>query len=89
MMDWVRAEPAEARDVVQLARIYCPDIPLDTGLMARILTESNASVRRVTVNLVKVHEYAIREGLKAVTEADWAKQSFFSRMAPVPRRGVA
>lgn len=89
MMDWVRAEPAEARDVVQLARIYCPDIPLESGLMARILTESSASVRRVVVNLVRVHEFAITHGLKAVTEADCAKQTFFSGMAPVPRRGVA
>jgi AAA domain len=89
MMDWVRAEPAEARDVVQLARIYCPDIPLDTGLMGRILSDSHASVGRVVVNLIKVHEHAITHGLKAVTEADWAKQTFFTGVAPAPRRKVA
>jgi DNA transposition AAA+ family ATPase len=89
MMDWVRAEPAEGRDVVQLARIYCPDIPLDNGLMARILTESSASVGRVVVNIGKVHEFALKHGLKTVTEADWAKETFFSGLAPAPRRGVA
>jgi DNA transposition AAA+ family ATPase len=89
MMDWVRAEPAEARDVVQLARIYCPDIALDSALMGRLLADSHASVRRIVVNLVKVHEHAMTRGLTSVTAADWADQKFFSGAAPAPRRAVA
>lgn len=85
MLDWVGAEPGDLTDVDHLAKIYCTGIDLDAALKAHLLAESNASIRRICVNLDRVREFALTKGLQAVTRKDWGKAGFFTGRAPSPR----
>lgn len=86
MLDWVAAQPADLREVGLLAGIYCRGIELDDQLRQMILKASNASVRRICVNLNMIAEMARTKGLDRVTGADWGKAEFFTGSAPAPRR---
>lgn len=89
MLDWVAAQPGELKDVALLGSIYCPGIELDADLKDHLFRHSNASIRRICVNLARVREFAATRGLTRVTAADWGKQGFFTGEAPAPRRAVA
>lgn len=86
MLDWVAAEPASADDVGHLAPIYAPGIEIADDLRRHLLAASRKSIRRVSINLALVNEFARVRGLTAVTMADWGKGSFFTGEAPAPRR---
>lgn len=89
MLDWVAAQPADIRDLGHLAPIYCPGVSLDADLKDYLLKVSQASIRRICVNLARVHEFALTRGMTAVTRGDWGKADFFTGEAPAPRRAVA
>lgn len=86
MLDWVPAQPGDLADVKHLAKIYCAGIELDNDLQAYLLKESNASIRRICINLDRVREFALTKGMTAVTRSDWGKAGFFTGHAPAPRR---
>lgn len=86
MLDWVAAQPADLREVGILAKLRCKGVELDEDLQRLILTASNASVRRVCVNLDRVREIARTRGLARISKADWGKADFFTGAAPAPRR---
>lgn len=86
MLDWVGAHPGDIGDVGHLARIYCPDIDLDADFKQHLLKVSNASIRRICINLDRVREFARTNGITTVTRKDWAKTDFFTGTAPAPRR---
>lgn len=89
MLDWVAAQPAELNEVGLLARIYARGIDLDAEMREHLLAVSNASTRRICVNLSKVSEFAKTRGLSRVTRADWGDDRLFTGIAPTPRRFVA
>lgn len=86
MLDWVGAQPGDISDVKHLARIYCTGVTLDEELQAYLLQVSNASIRRICINLDRVREFAVTKGLAEVTRKDWGKADFFTGLAPAPRR---
>lgn len=85
MLDWVGAQPADLREVGMLAEIHCAGIELDAALKALVLEASNASVRRICVNLSLLAEEARTKGLTRMSAADWGRK-FFTGSAPAPRR---
>lgn len=86
MLDWVPAQPGDLIDVKHLAKIYCAGVDLDEELMGYLLKESNASIRRICINLDRVREFALTKGMAAVTRKDWGRAGFFTGLAPAPRR---
>lgn len=86
MLDWVGAEPATLDDVRHLAGIYCQGVELDGALAQRILDESRASIRRISINLERVSEFARIQGADRVTGEAFASKPFFTGVAPAPRR---
>jgi DNA transposition AAA+ family ATPase len=86
MLDWVGAQPGDIADVSHLARIYCAGVELDDELRQHLLKVSNASIRRICINLDRVREFALTKDLKRVSLRDWGKADFFSGHAPAPRR---
>lgn len=86
MLDCVGAEPADLREVGLLAEIYCRGLEIDDELKAMILKASNASARRISVNLNMITEIARTKGLTRVTAGDWGKAEFFTGSVPAPRR---
>lgn len=89
MLDWVAAQPAEIGDVTQLAPIYARGIVLGDDLKLRLLEQSRRSIRRVSANLAKVREEAMRQGWQRVTLREWGDRPFFEGAAPHPRREEA
>lgn len=86
MLEWVAAQPADLPEVGILAGIRCKGIALEEDLQQLILTASNASVRRICVNLDRVRERARTRGLRRMSAADWGKADFYTGAAPAPRR---
>ncbi|NEX47633.1 AAA family ATPase [Pseudotabrizicola algicola] len=89
MLDWVAAQPAEIGDVSQLAPIYARGITIGDDLKALILEQSRRSLRRVSINLAKVREEAMRQGWERVALKEWGGRPFFGGDAPAPRREEA
>lgn len=86
MLDWVGAQPGDLGDVTHLAKIYCAGVEMDEEFKARLLKVSNASIRRICINLDRVREFAKTNSKTEVTAKDWAKADFFTGHAPAPRR---
>ena len=86
MLDWVGAQPGDLADVGHLAKIYCRDVEIDPELAAHLLKVSNASIRRISINLDRVREIALTKGLTRATRKDFSDSSFFTGHAPAPRR---
>lgn len=85
MLDWVAAQPADLREVGLLARIYCDGVEIEDKLAGLILKASNASVRRICVNLNMLAERARMHGLTQMGAGDWSG-AFFTGSAPAPRK---
>lgn len=88
MLDWVKAQPGDLGDVDHLAPIYCPDVEIAPDLRQYLLERSTHSIRRICINLERVHEFAQVRGLTRIARADWGKSDFFSGEAPTPRRDL-
>ena len=89
MLDWVGAQPGTLADVGHLAAIYCPGVTLDEPLKDFLLKVSQRSIRRICINLERVHEFARQKALTKVRREDWGKEGFFTGEAPSPRRKLA
>lgn len=89
MLAWVAAQEAELADVGHLAPIYCEGVEVAPELKSRLLIESQRSIRRVSINLALIKEFAARKGLRKIGEKEWAGQTFFTGEAPPPRREEA
>ena len=86
ILDWVAAEEGQIDDVGYLAAIYCPKISLGEDLKLQVLEESHRSIRRISINLERIKEFAQTRNLKAVDRGDWDNRPFFTGEAPTPRR---
>jgi len=86
ILDWVAAEEGQIDDVDYLAAIYCPRVALDDELKALILEDSHRSIRRISINLERVKEFAQTRNLAAVSRKDWGDRPFFTGEAPTPRK---
>lgn len=82
MLDFVRAEPASARDLDHMARIYAPGIEIAADLKRAMHAASRGSLRRISVNLAAAEQMAKRQGLTAVDMATWAGRDFWTGDTP-------
>jgi chromosomal replication initiation ATPase DnaA len=88
MLDWVPAQPADLREVGLLAQLKHPDLSIDQEVLQIILERSHARPRRIMTSLNRVAEYALKTGKREITRADAQKITFFTGLAPAPRRDV-
>lgn len=86
MLDWVPAQPGDKSDLKHLAKIYARDITIEDDLLDRVLKASNASIRRMCVNLDRISEFARVRGLKTLSADAYDGQAFFTGQAPEVRR---
>lgn len=70
MLEWVGAEPADARDLRMLADHYCPGVEIEDELLAKILKDTSGSIRRITTNCARIKEMATVKGISRVGLAD-------------------
>lgn len=85
ILDFVPAQPADLEDTAHLARLYCREVVINNDLLSKIHKASGGSARRICVNLERVQEEALAQGLDAICAADWGNRSLFTGQAPTRR----
>jgi len=86
VLDWAVAPAADLNDVHTLAGFYCGGIAIKDDLLEQIHAKAKGSVRRITINLVRVRQEAAYQGLNAIGRKEWGKKELFTGEAPQPRR---
>jgi len=86
VLDWAVAPAADMDDVRTLSGFYSSGITIQDDLLEHIHSKAKGSVRRITINLVRVRQEAIYQGLSAISLKEWGKKELFTGEAPQPRR---
>lgn len=85
VLAWIPALPASLDDARKLAPIYCPGVEIDEALMARVVELAHGSIRRVCVNLTRIHEEAMLQAESEMTLAKWGDTDLYTGDAPKRR----
>ncbi|MCP1290706.1 ATP-binding protein [Chromobacterium sp. S0633] len=88
VMAWIPALPVSLVDAELLAPIYCPSVSIAEDLLARLVEVAHGSVRRVCVNLTRVHEEAMMLAESEMTLAKWGERDLYTGDAPKRRGGL-
>lgn len=86
VLEWVPAQPATLADIQQLAAASYPKISMKEDLLADLQREVKGCLRRVAVNLYRVHSETQALGVDGMDLAGWGKRGWFTGQAPT-RRG--
>jgi DNA transposition AAA+ family ATPase len=82
MLDWVPAQPADMEDIRHLAHLYCEKVEIAEDLLKEVDQASQGRVRRICVNLDRIREFAVTNGLDHVDRQAWNDQPMFKGEAP-------
>lgn len=85
VLEWVPAQPAALDDLRELAESTYPNLCLADDLLADLNHQVRGCLRRVAVNLYKVHTQAQAEGVNTMDLAGWGKRGWFTGEAPARR----
>lgn len=85
VMAWIPALPVSLADAEKLASIYCPDVKIAEDLMIRVVELAHGSVRRVCVNLTRIHEEAMMQAESQMTLDMWGDRDLYTGDAPKRR----
>lgn len=86
VLEWVPAQPATLDDAQQLARSAYPKLHMADDLLEDLRKATRGCLRRIAVNLYRVHSEAQALCLDAMDMATWGKRGWFTGEAPA-RRG--
>ena len=87
VLEWVPAQPATLADMQQLARVTYPKITLDDDLLEDLRKAVRGCLRRIAVNLYKVHSETQALCVDGMDLTAWGKRGWFTGEAPA-RRGL-
>ncbi len=85
ILDFIPAQPADLDDAHHLATLYCRQVTVGADLLEKIHQLSRGSVRRICVNLERVQEEALAQGLDEISLAQWGGRPLFTGDAPARR----
>lgn len=85
VLEWVPAQPATLTDVQRLASASYPNLRLADDLLQDLSRAVKGCLRRVAVNLHRVHSEANAAGVDTVDLATWGKRGWFTGQAPARR----
>ncbi len=85
ILDWVPAQPADFKDCLSLAKLYCPEIEIESNLLEKVYKASDGSVRRICVNIEQIRTEAKNMGYDEITLEDWGTRSLYTGSAPARR----
>lgn len=86
VLEWVPAQPATLDDVQQLARSAYPNQRMADDLLEDLRKATRGCLRRIAVNLYRVHNEAQAQCLDAIDMATWGKRGWFTGEAPARSR---
>ncbi|OOZ41636.1 DNA transposition protein [Solemya pervernicosa gill symbiont] len=85
VLDWVQAQPADLDDAKHLARIFTTRVKVANDLLGRIAELAKGSARRICVNLDRVEQFALTQGLEKIDLVTWGNNELFTGEAPKRR----
>jgi hypothetical protein len=85
VLAWIPALPASLDDARKLSPIYCPNVTIADDLLTRVVELAHGSIRRVCVNLTRIHEEAMLTAESEMTLAKWGTQDLYTGDAPKRR----
>ncbi|SNT07045.1 AAA family ATPase [Pseudomonas segetis] len=85
VLEWVPAQPATLDDVQQLARSVYPSQHMADDLLDDLRKATRGCLRRIAVNLHRVHSESQALCLDAIDLATWGNRGWFTGQAPVRR----
>ncbi len=86
VLEWAPAQPATLDDLRSLAKASYPTLSIADDLLDDLRAAVRGCLRRVAVNLYRVHSEASAQCWDSVSLAQWGKRSWFTGEAPA-RRG--
>lgn len=82
VLQWLPAQPSDRADTKELARMYCPEITIESDMLDKIVTTTRGITRRICVNLHKVQMAAKAEGWETVSLKEWGRRELFTGEPP-------
>lgn len=82
VLEWVPAQGASLSDVQRLATSTYPGVVFADDLLNDLNKAVKGCLRRITVNLHRVHSEAAAAGASQVDMAYWGKRGWFTGQAP-------
>jgi DNA transposition AAA+ family ATPase len=86
VLDWVAAQPCNLDDTRMLAALYAPGVACADDLLEALLSASGGRIRRICVNIERVHARAAATGAVFMSLESWGKEPFFTGEPPRRRR---
>lgn len=86
ILDWIAAEPASFEDAQKLRALYCQKVQVADDLLKKVWEISEGRVRRIVVNLAKIEDSILGDGLDCADLKTWGKRELFKGSAPAIRR---
>lgn len=86
VLEWAPAQPATLDDLRNLAKASYPTLSIADDLLEDLRAAVRGCLRRVAVNLYRVHSEASAQCWDSVSLAQWGKRGWFTGEAPA-RRG--
>lgn len=85
VLAWVAAQPVAFDDARALADIYAHGLGIDDEVLKELVRLAHGSVRRVSVNLTNIFDFANVKGWAHVGMDELAEVSLFTGEAPTRR----
>lgn len=85
VLEWVPAQAATLDDMRSLAKSSYPALAMADDLLENLRQQVRGCLRRVAVNLYRVHSEAQAIGVDSIDLAQWGKRTWFTGEAPARR----
>jgi len=86
VLEWVPAQPVSLPDARLLTKIYAPGLEVADDILETLVRLAEGSVRRVIVNLDRIHKEAAKTGWTKVSMKEWGDREFYTGKAPARRK---
>lgn len=85
VLDFAQAQPPSLADAKALRTAYIQKVNIADDLLDLVRKEAKGSVRRILVNLERIQEHALENGLKEIDKAAWGDNELYTGEAPTRR----
>ena len=85
VLEFAPAQPASFADAKALREMYAKKVAIADDLLALVHEQAKGSVRRICVNLERIQEHALENGLKEIGKAAWGDNELYTGEAPARR----
>ena len=82
VLDWCPAQPVSFEDTKALCRLHVSKVTISDDMLRRVYESANGSVRRVCVNLARIEDVALTNGIKTMDLSTWGDRELYTGEAP-------